>query len=49
MTDGDVMLVPSMPKAEEPEPTAVDAAAAATATPAERKSKKGDREAKRKR
>ncbi|HEX2446544.1 MAG TPA: 50S ribosomal protein L25 [Vicinamibacterales bacterium] len=36
VTDGDVMLVHvMMPKAEEPEPTAVDAAAAATATPAE--------------
>ena len=36
VTDGDVMLVHvAMPKAEEPEPTAVDAAAAATATPAE--------------
>jgi large subunit ribosomal protein L25 len=36
LTDGDVMLVHvMMPKAEEPEPTAADTAAVATATPAE--------------
>lgn len=36
LTEGDVMLVHvMMPKVEEPEPTAVDAAAAATAAPAE--------------
>jgi large subunit ribosomal protein L25 len=36
LTDGDVMLVHvMMPKVEEPEPTAADAAAAATATPVE--------------
>jgi large subunit ribosomal protein L25 len=36
LTEGEVMLVHvEMPKAEEPEPTAVDTAAAATAAPAE--------------
>jgi large subunit ribosomal protein L25 len=36
LTDGDVMLVHvMMPKVEEPEPTAADVAAAATATPVE--------------